>query len=105
MSPDGAMVASGSGMLRLWDAKTGKSLRNLSAHSGGVYDVHFHPNKPLVWSAGYDKTIKLWDPSSGQLKLTLTGHTAPVYSISTNADGTILASGSQDNTVRVWTCK
>jgi WD40 repeat protein len=104
-SSDGTMLASTSGKLHLWKTSDGSLIRSIAAHTGAVFDVTFHPTKPYVLTAGYDKSIKVWDVKTGALVQTLTGHTGPVYTISMSADGSVLASGSQDNTVRVWSCR
>ena len=117
-SPDGSMLASGALFpdsrryfaqladaytpVRLWDADTGKFLRELKSHKGAVVSVAFSPDGDLLASGSYDKTICLWDTRTGDNLITFQGHTDEIYSVAFSPDGRTLASGSLDKTVRLW---
>lgn len=112
-SPDGTMLASGSGGLlwagdhtvRLWRVSDGKLLYTLEGHKRLVENVSFSPDGTILASGFYDNTVRLWRISDGELLKTLEGHTNSVSSIAFSPDGTILASASHDNTVRLWQLK
>lgn len=104
-SPDGRLLASGSGngRLRIWNAM------DLTPH-GDVLDllttslktVAFGPSGSVL-AIGADVGIQLWEISAGGHKLkSLEGHLAAVTSLAFSTDGKILASASSDHTIRLW---
>jgi len=70
-SPDGTVLASGSGgyggadtmndyTIRLWSITDGSSLNVLKGHNGGVLSLAFTPDGNLLMSGSDDGTIRIW---------------------------------------------
>jgi RNA polymerase sigma factor (sigma-70 family) len=103
-SPDGKEIASGShlGTVRFWDPATGKQLRVLNAHDGGVIGLAYSPDGKVLATGSWDRTIRLWDAATGARLRTLTGHTSEASRLVFSPDGKVLASGGKDGTARLW---
>ncbi|MBI1916490.1 MAG: protein kinase [Planctomycetes bacterium] len=103
-SPDGTRVASGGGdkTVRLWDLRTGETIRTFQGHTDHVWAVAFSPDGARLSSASADQTVKLWEAATGQLLHTLRGHTGRVRSVAFSPDGKTLASAGADPIVRLW---
>ena len=112
-SPDGKRIVSGGGLyngrepgvVKIWDADTGREMLALEGHSAWVWSVNFSPDGKWIVSGGGDQTVKLWDATTGQETLTLQGHMGPLWSVRFSPDGTQVVSCSSDNTARVWDAK
>ncbi|WP_435604205.1 TIR domain-containing protein [Streptomyces sp. bgisy130] len=81
----------------------GRPEQRLRGHSGRLWTAAVHPSRPLVATAGDDRTVRLWDPRDGRQTGELTGHTGRILSAAFSPDGSLLATGGEDGTVRLWT--
>lgn len=74
----GNRIVSGSddNTLKVWSAVTGKCLRTLIGHTGGVWSSQMSNN--IIISGSTDRTLKVWNADNGQCIHTLTGHTSTV---------------------------
>jgi WD40 repeat protein len=126
-SPDGATFVTGdeAGMIRLWDASSGRPERELWVVSGGgrepelstadgvaaVRTITFDLDGQTIGSGGDDGVIRLWDAETGQLREQLTSRPQRPFSRATpvsitslafGRDGALLVAGANDGTARFW---
>ncbi|XP_067436688.1 F-box/WD repeat-containing protein 7-like isoform X2 [Thunnus thynnus] len=96
----GDLIVSGSddNTLKVWSAITGKCLRTLTGHTGGVWCSQMAV--ATVISGSTDRTLRVWDAESGECVHTLYGHTSTVRCM--HLHGNRVVSGSRDTTLRVW---
>ncbi|XP_055621722.1 F-box/WD repeat-containing protein 7 [Toxorhynchites rutilus septentrionalis] len=96
----GNRIVSGSddNTLKVWSAITGKCLRTLVGHTGGVWSSQMSGS--TIISGSTDRTLKVWNADTGQLLHTLYGHTSTVRCM--HLHGNKVVSGSRDATLRVW---
>ncbi|XP_016430570.1 F-box/WD repeat-containing protein 7-like, partial [Sinocyclocheilus rhinocerous] len=108
----GNCIVSGSddNTLKVWSAVTGKCLRTLVGHTGGVWSSQMRDN--IIISGSTDRTLKVWNAESGECIHTLYGHTSTVRCMHLHEkrldplllqfDGIHVVSGSLDTSIRVW---
>jgi RNA polymerase sigma factor (sigma-70 family) len=112
LSPDGKLLASGSGDrsggedieldgLRLWDTSTGKELAKLGRYAEGVMGLCFSPDGKRLYS-GCEMSVRVWDVKTKKEILFGAGHHGWVGALAYSPDGRTLASAGSDTTVRLW---
>ncbi|XP_073950502.1 F-box and WD-40 domain protein 7 [Choristoneura fumiferana] len=84
--------------LKVWSAITGKCLRTLVGHSGGVWSSQMVGD--LVISGSTDRTLRVWNAKTGHCQKVLAGHTSTVRCM--HLYNNRVVSGSRDATLRVW---
>ncbi|KAL3249627.1 hypothetical protein MRX96_055843 [Rhipicephalus microplus] len=96
----GNRIVSGSddNTLKVWSATSGRCLRTLIGHTGGVWSSQMAGS--LVVSGSTDRTLRVWNADSGMCLHTLYGHTSTVRCM--HLYGNKVVSGSRDATLRVW---
>jgi len=104
VSPDGALIATGTGgmavgnpitqrivrgpenTLRLWDAASGELVREMKGHTNVVYAIDFSPDGRTLVSGGWDGTIRLWDVDRGEPLASVQGQ-GSVFAVAFTPDG------------------
>jgi WD40 repeat protein len=89
-------------MVKLWDATTGKELRNLQDHIDAVFSVSFSPGGKLLASASQDRTVKIWDIATGKRLFTLSDASDGLTSVAYSPTGDRVAAVGYDKTIYVW---
>ena len=105
VSSDSRLIASGDmdGVVRIWDSRSHKPIREAGKHNGYVNSVCFSPDSRWLVSASGDRTVRMWDCGTGlTIGSSFLGHTGDVNSVCT--DGQRIVSGSSDKTIRIWSC-
>ncbi|MFL5242110.1 MAG: sigma-70 family RNA polymerase sigma factor [Gemmataceae bacterium] len=108
ISPDGKTLATGDhtagwalNTIRLWDVETGKELRKIQGHKGGILTLAFSPNGKTLASGSADKSVQLWQVSTGDSVQPFTGNLGEVRFVSFAKDGAVLLN-SDGKAIRRW---
>lgn len=104
LSPDGTLVAVAckDDQIHLFEAWTGKPVRDFVGHGKIVEGVAFSPDGKLLASTSADTSVRLWDVASGKQVAMLRGHRGLVRGVTFAQGGTRLLTCSADGTVRAW---
>jgi WD40 repeat protein len=88
-------------VIRIWDAVSGKPVKELPGHTGAVNSLRFSPDNLKLASGSADKTIRVWDVAAG--KVFAQAATAnEVSALAWVLGGKQLASAGGDNVIRQW---
>jgi eukaryotic-like serine/threonine-protein kinase len=105
-SPDGLNFATVSGVYGdVWDAATGKHLRNLPEHDWGVYCLAYSGDGRWIATGSRDGAVKVAEASTGRLVKTLNENTGRTHAVAFSPDGEYLAAAGANGTVKVWDTK
>jgi tRNA A-37 threonylcarbamoyl transferase component Bud32 len=106
VSPEGKLALTGSlsdGMVRLWEAETGREKMRLKGHMSWVLAAAFVPSgRPAALTGSADGTARLWELESGRELRRLQGHKDQVLSVAVSPSGNAALTGSADGSVRLW---
>ena len=101
-SPHGDKVATttSTGVLQLWDTRTGRSLAGpIETREIGPV-VAISPDGAVIATGGYSNTIRLWNNQLDALGSPLAGHINPIAALAfRQEDGALISAGFDD---RMW---
>ena len=101
LSPDGQLLASGSGekTICLWRVSDGTMLKTIKGHTADVQSLAFSPDGVTLVSGSQDNTIRFWRHRDGASLKILKEHTGEASNIIFSPDGLTIASTSEDYTI------
>jgi WD40 repeat protein len=100
ISPNGRWIAGGggkwgeAGVVKLWDARTGELVLDLTGHADPVNCVAFSPDSQRLVSGSKDLTVRIWDTTTGEQTSKWTGHKEEVKSVAFSLDGKSIVSSA-----------
>jgi WD40 repeat protein/serine/threonine protein kinase len=103
VSPDGGLLAAGDavGLVRVWDAATGRELQSIPGKGHSVWNLAFRPDgKYLAWAVT-DGTVHVWDLAAGREVLVFEALKGALLALAFSPDGKHLATAGF-GPVRIW---
>ena len=108
-SPDGSLLASGSGRasrggeIKLWSTADGQLVRSIEQpHSDTVVALAFSRDGTWLASGGTDRLAKMHEVATGSTVRSFEGHTGHVLGVAWQANGRRLATAGADNVLKIW---
>ena len=104
VSPDGKLLASGSGFVPavvLWDVESGRQVRILALRAD-VEDIAFSPDGQTLAISTLDGELSFWAPRAGGALRSFEAGFGNANAIVFSPDGTTVATGGDDGVIRLW---
>ncbi|KAL0136660.1 WD40-repeat-containing domain protein [Mucor lusitanicus] len=91
--------------IEVFDTKSGKYIRSLLGHEGGVWALQFikneMSNEHILVAGGCDRAASVWNLTTGERRHVLRGHNSTIRCLKIR-DDKIAVTGSRDTTLRIW---
>ncbi len=87
---------------RVYDARSGRMLADLTGHKEQVAQIVFLPDRRTIVTAAWDGSIRFWEMPSGRSLAVSRSQRQGLYALTLSPDGRTLAAGGQDGVVRFW---
>ncbi|EPB85341.1 hypothetical protein HMPREF1544_07884 [Mucor circinelloides 1006PhL] len=91
--------------IEVFDANSGKYVRSLLGHEGGVWALQFikseNSNEHILVTGGCDRAARVWNLTTGERRHVLRGHNSTIRCLKMR-DDKIAVTGSRDTTLRIW---
>lgn len=104
-TPDGTKLITADNSMtnsvRIWDLKSGETLRMLGRHLSPVSSLAILPDGRLA-TGGEDRKVLLWNIETGELQATLQGAGGAIRFLLAAPNSTTLFGGCQDQKVLLW---
>ena len=102
-APDGKTLATGGDevSVRLWDARTGKPVREMRSDNQYHRAVSFSPDGKLLAAGGDGKDLTLWDPLTGDVVRDCMGNLREVGFAAFTGDGRQVVWTSRQSIIRI----
>jgi len=97
LSPDEKKIVTVSwdGTAKIWDARTGELLKDITAHKSKVTDVCFTNAGDFFALSSWDKTVTVWNATTGKRAAIINGFNNDVQGVEFSRDGRFLVSFSE----------
>lgn len=88
--------------VRIWDRKTGKLVKTLSGHKGGINWGTLSPDGKRLATASWDTTVRIWDLAAMKPTGIVLKHDKEVVHALFTRDGRRLLTGGRGKRLRLW---
>jgi WD40 repeat protein len=104
ISPDGTSILAvgDDGMVRRWDAATGRQGTPTEVGGNELYTVAFSPDARRFAAGGEDGVVRVWTLADGPPVAVLRGQGSRIYDVGFIPRSERVVSAADDGTVRLW---
>lgn len=103
-APKGSIFAAAldSGVIRIYDAKSGKVVKELTDHPQPVYALAWSPDGRYFASGDESARIFVWDTTRWKIVRQYRQHQRGIQNLDFNNDGNIIVSTGKDDNIKIW---